>query len=273
MSAVAALPAPLGLPGRSGPTFGRVLAAEWSKAWGLRSTRWAVAVMVLLTVGISFLGGMDSAVGAEGYGSLAYFVTSTLMVTQFPLLLLGVLLGSGELSSRSAGPTFVAVPTRTPVILAKALVTTAVAALTAAATLGLSAAAVLATPLGQELSTGLTAETTRMWLGSGSYLVAATVLCFGLGTLLRRSSTAVVVAFVVFAVEIAQVALPEAVRSVVAFLPGHASTLVTSTDGFVDLLRDIGELPVGPWASVAVTGVWALLAVVAAVAAVRARDV
>lgn len=273
MSAVTALPAPVGLPTKPGTTFGRVLAAEWSKAWGLRSTRWTVAVMVLLTVGISFLGGMDSAIGADGYGSLAYFITSTLVVTQFPILLLGVLLGSAELSSRTAGPTFVAVPTRTPVLLAKALVTAAVAALTATVMLGLSAAAVLLTPLGSELSTELTAETTRMWLGTGAYLVGATVFCFGLGTLLRRSTVAVVVAFVVFVVEVAQVALPDGLRSAVAFLPGHAAGLVTSGEGFVDLLRDLGELPVGPWASVAVTGAWAVLAVAAAVVSVRARDV
>ncbi|PYF98372.1 ABC-2 type transport system permease protein [Georgenia satyanarayanai] len=273
MSAVAALPAPVGLPARSGVTFGRVLASEWSKTWGLRSTRWTVAVMVLLTVGLSYLGGSDSLVGADGYGSLAYFVTSTLVVTQFPILLLGVLLGSGELSSRSAGPTFVAVPTRTPVVLAKALVTTAVAAVTATATLGLAAAAVLLTPLGPELSTALTAETVRMWLGTGAYLVAATVFCFGVGVLLRRSATAVVVAFVVFVVELAQVALPDALRPVAAFLPGHAGTLVTSSDSFVDLLRDIGELPVGPWGSVAVTAAWATLAVVGAAVSLRARDV
>lgn len=273
MSAVAALPAPVGLPARPGATFGRVLAAEWSKAWGLRSTRWTVAVMVLLTVGLSYLGGSDAAVGPDGYGSVAYFVTSSLVVTQFPILLLGVLLGSGELSSRSAGPTFVAVPARTPVVVAKALVTAAIAALTAAATLGLSAAAVLATPLGEGLSTALTAETTRMWVGTGVYLVAATVFCFGLGMLLRRSVTAVAVAFVVFILDIAMIAAPDGLARVGSLLPGHAASLVSSTDGFVDLLRDIGQLPVGPWGSVALTGAWAVLAVLGAVVAVRARDV
>ena len=273
MSAVAALPAPVGLPTRSGATLGRVVAAEWSKAWGLRSTRRTVAVVVLLTAGLAYLAGSDSAVGADGYGSLAYFVTSTVIVTQFPLLLLGVLLGSGELSTRTAGPTFVAVPTRTPVLLAKAVGTTAIAALTAATTLGLSAVAVLLTPLGSELSTALTAETARLWFGTGAYLVAATVFCFGLGVLLRRTATAVVVAFVVFVVELAAVAVPDSIAPVLAFLPGHAANLVTVNDGFVDLLRDIGELPVGPWASVAVTGAWALLAVVGAAVSLRVRDV
>lgn len=273
MSAVVAVPGPVGLPSRTGTTFGRVLSSEWSKAWGLRSTRWAVAVMVLLTVGLCYLGGNDPLIDADGYGSVAYYVTSSLTVTQFPLLLLGVLLGSGELSSRSAGPTFLAVPSRTRVVWAKALVTTAVAALTAVLTLGLAAAATRVTDLGPGLSTTLTAETTRMWLGTGAYLVAATVFCFGVGMLLRRSATAVVVAFVVFAVELAHVALPDALLPVVAVLPGHAANLVSSTDGFLDLLRDIGELPVGAWASVAVTGAWAVLVVVAAAVRVRTRDV
>lgn len=269
----AALPAPVGLPTRRGTSFTRVLGAEWSKAWGLRSTRWTVAVMVLLTAGLSYLSASDSLVGPEGYGSLAYFVTSTLVVTQFPILLLGVLLGSGEPSSRSAGPTFLAVPARTPVLLAKAVVTAAVAALTATATLGLAAALVLLTPLGGGLSTALTAETTRMWLGSGVYLVAASVVCFGLGAVLRRSVTAVVVAFVVFVLELVQVVVPDGLATLLALLPGHAANLVTSTDSFVDLLRDIGQLPVAPWTSVAVTGAWAVLAVAGAAVALRVRDV
>lgn len=273
MSAVASLPAPVALPTRRGTTFGRVLASEWSKAWGLRSTRWAVAVMVLLATGLAYLGGSDPLVGPEGYGSVAYFVTSTLVVTQFPILLLGVLLGSGELSSRSAGPTFVAVPSRTPVLAAKALVTTAVAALTTTLTLGLAAAATLLTDLGPGLSTALTAETTRMWVGTGLYLVAATVFCFGLGMLLRRSATAVVVAFVVFVLDLAMIAAPEGLSLVVSLLPGHAVSLVTSTDGFLDLLRDMGDLTVGPWTSVAVTGAWAAVVLVAAAVRLRTRDV
>lgn len=263
-------PAPVGLPARPGITLGRVLAAEWSKAWGLRSTRWTVAVMVLLTAGLAYVGGSDPSVDADGYGSLAYFVTSLLLITQFPILLLGVLLGSGEFSSRSADPTFVAVPSRTPVLVAKALVTTGIAAMTATATLGLAAAATLLTGLGADLSTALTAETTRMWVGSWSYLVAATVFCSGLGMLLRRSSTAVLVAFVVFVLDLATIAVPTAITPL---LPGHAATLITSTDDFIDLLRDMGSLTVEPWTSVAVTAAWAGAVLAGAALRLRGRDV
>lgn len=273
MSAVASLPAPVGLPTRPRTTFGRILASEWSKAWGLRSTRWAAAVMVLLTTGLVYLSGIGSQVGPEGYGSLAYFVTSTLVITQFPILLLGVLLGSGEFSSRSAGPTFVAVPSRTPVLAARTLVTAAIATVTATLALGLAAGATLLTDLGPGLSTALTAETTRMWVGAGLYLVAATVFCFGLGMLLRRSATAVVVAFVVFVLDLAMIAAPGGLSSVVSLLPGHAAGVVTATEGFLDLLRDMGDLTVGPWTSVAVTGAWAAVVVVAAAVRLRTRDV
>ena len=273
MSAGLVLPPAVGLPARRGTTLGRVLASEWSKTWGLRSTRWVVAVMVLLLAGLAYLGGNDPLVGPEGYGSVAYYVTSTLIVTQFPMLLLGVLLGSGELSSRSAGPTFLAVPSRTLVLVAKALVTTVVAALTATLTLGLAAAATLLTDLGPGLSTALTAETVRMWVGTGAYLVAATVLCFGLGMLLRRTVAAVLVAFVVFVLGIAAVVVPDALQPVLAVLPGHAATLVPATDGFLELLRDLGQLPVGAWTSVAVTGAWALVVLVVAAVRLRGRDV
>ncbi|TNC18338.1 hypothetical protein FHE66_07860 [Georgenia sp. 311] len=273
MSTGLTLPPAVGLPPRRGTTLGRVVAAEWSKAWGLRSTRWVVAVMVLLPAALAWLGGNDPLVGPDGYGSVAYYVTSTLIVTQFPMLLLGVLLGSGEFSSRSAGPTFLAVPSRTLVLVAKALVTTAVAALTATLTLGLAAGATLLSDLGPGLSTALTPETTRMWVGSAAYLVAATVFCFGLGMLLRRSTTAVLVAFVVFVLGIAAVVVPDALQPVLAVLPGHAATLVPATDGFLELLRDLGQLPVGAWTSVAVTGGWALIVLAVAAVRLRGRDV
>ncbi|WP_345217739.1 hypothetical protein [Georgenia halophila] len=250
-----------------------MLTSEWFKAWGLRSVRWTVACMVLLGTGMAFLSGNDPLVGADGYGSIAYFVTSTLPITQFPLLLLGVLLGSGEFSSRSAGSTFVAVPDRTLVLVAKTAVTTAIAAVTAVTALGLSAAATLVSGIGPALSVTLTAETTRMWVGSALYLVAATVFCFGLGMLLRRSTAAILVAFIIYVLDFALLAAPDGVGMVADLLPGHTGQVVTATDEQIALMQEVGSLAADPWTSLAVAATWAVAMTLVAGLRLRRHDI
>lgn len=267
------LPAPVGLPTRRGTSLGRVLGAEWRKAWGLRSTRWAVLTMVLLNVGLVYAGGSDPGVTADGVGNVASFVTGNLALSQFPLLVLGVLLGTGEFAGRSAGPTFIAVPRRASVVVAKALVTAAIAALTAVVTLALSALTVRLLGIGADVIAAPNPEAVRMWVGGGLYLVAATVFCFGLGMLVRRTMAAVIATFVIFILDFALMSAPPSFDVVTALAPGHAAHALTAQEDFLQLMRDIGEFVIDPWPSLAVTAAWALLITLLAALRVRSRDV
>ncbi|ROR96314.1 ABC-type transport system involved in multi-copper enzyme maturation permease subunit [Salana multivorans] len=273
MSTHAAGAPPVGMPSRVGVTFARAVASEWFKVWGLRSTRVVFAVSVLLTPALALIGASDPNVPADGYGTLAYWVVSLTILTQFPLLLLGVLLGSGETANRSAASTFVAVPTRTPALLARTVVTITTSTAAALLSLGLAAAVTLTTGLGRELSTELTPETTRMWLGTSLYLVAATTFCFGLGLLVGRTVLAVLATFAIFILDLATIGAPGALTSITAFLPGHAASAVTSSEEFLDVLRSMDAAPLDPWANVAITIGWAGAAVLAGIIRTRRRDV
>lgn len=91
--------------------------------------------------------------------------------------------------------------------------------------------------------------------------------------LLRRTAAAVLVTFVVFVLDLAMIAAPEALRAVTDLLPGHTAHVITASDSWLEVMRDSGSLTVEPWTSVAVAALWAVAMVVTAGLRLRARDV
>ncbi|WP_420114550.1 hypothetical protein [Pseudactinotalea sp.] len=252
MTAVAAA----GLPRRTGVGLGRIIASEWSKSWGLRSTRWSVAATVAIGAVLCLLTTMDNAVGAEGYGhSLANLVGSNLLFAQLPLLVYGALTGAGEFAGRSAASTFTAVPARWPVLVAKALAVAGTAAIAAVATLAVSSVILLLGPFGPDLQIALDdGQSVRILLGGGVAMVLLAVLGLGVGALLRRPPIAIAV---VFALGLSELALMGA-ATVAQWLPGHALVAVTASTEFLEVVSSMGTTAVGPWASLGVLGAWGL---------------
>ncbi|MCV2396516.1 ABC transporter permease [Actinotalea sp. M2MS4P-6] len=178
-----------------GVTFARVVVAEWAKFTSLRSTTWTLVATVVAMVGVSVLAAWGTTIDAVDAGTgpmnLAQFLGAGYQLGQLSVAVLGVLTITGEYSTGMIRSTFAAVPRRVPVLGAKALVLAGVVALTSLVSLALSYLATMPfhDALGARLDLG-DPETLRLTLGVPLYLVAISLLAFGVGVLVRHSAGA-----------------------------------------------------------------------------------
>ena len=219
-------------------TFGDVLRSEWTKLRSVRSTFWALAVTVVVGVG---LGAVISAATARGYArfsvssKLSWDPTGVSLagvaVASLAIAVLGVLCISSEYSSGMIRTSLIAVPKRGRVLAAKSLVFASVAFVVGEIT---SFAAFF---VGQALIAGHAPHAVlgdpgvaRAVAGAGLFLTVLAVLSVAAGTLLRRSAAAITCMVAVLFVfpAIAQ-ALPDSWRNPVnEFWPTQAGGQLTS---------------------------------------------
>lgn len=289
MTATTAVPTsapPRARPARPGPSLPRVVAAEWGKLTSLRSPAVIAVVSVAVSGVLTWLAASASSTD-PGFDPLDSLGTGV-PLAQVGLLVLGVLVGTGEFSTGTFRTTFTAVPRRLPVLVAQLVVT-------AAAGLVVSVLAVAAAVLGllpAAGSRGMTLDlagggTPQVLVALTAQLLAMAVLGLALGAVLRRSVPAVVAAVVLVLVLPVVLAVasdpgitgappvgvaagpPEvtAVGTVTALLPGVAATyLVPGTGGF-DGAPDLGVA-----GGAAVLAAWVLVPLGAAAVRLRTRD-
>jgi len=219
-------------------TFGDVLRSEWTKLRSVRSTSWALAVTVVLGIG---LGAVISAAAAHGYarssvsGKLSWDPTGVSLagvaIASLAIAVLGVLCISSEYSSGMIRTSLIAVPKRGRVLAAKSLVFAAVTFVVGEAT---SFAAFF---VGQGLISGHAPHATlgdpgvaRAVVGAGLYLTVLAVLSVAVGTLLRHPAAAIsCVVGVLFVLPGIAQALPDSWRNpVTEFWPTQAGGQLTS---------------------------------------------
>jgi ABC-type transport system involved in multi-copper enzyme maturation permease subunit len=176
----------------------RVLWSEWLKLWSVRSTRWSLAVGVLALL----LGIANSAFDMSRWYSLPLHVRlhyksidNSLIGWHFSQLaigVLGVLVVTGEYATGMIRSTFMAVPTRLPVLWAKVLVfALVVLALSIPATLVdfvISASILTQHHVNPSLSTP---HALRAVLGIPLFLCALAVFTVALGALLRNTAAGI----------------------------------------------------------------------------------
>jgi ABC-2 type transport system permease protein len=108
--------------------FHRILVSEWTKLRSVRSTKWSLAVGILLTIAFPVIAAFAT---RSHWGSMSpsdragrHPLDIALVgvdVAQLAIAVLGVLLISAEYSTGSIRSTFTAVPRRLPVLWAKVL--------------------------------------------------------------------------------------------------------------------------------------------------------
>jgi len=178
----------------SGLSLGRVIHSEWIKLRSLRSTIWSYAIVVVVSLGLSFI--LASALSNQDFGPLVGTPEHTLIQastfgTTFGVLVvavLGVLVISGEYSTGMARSTFTAVPKRLPALAAKGIVlflTTFVVGLIT--TIG-SAAVALVVLSSNGLEPEITPEVVGSILLASLYLSLVALFALGIGTILRNSA-------------------------------------------------------------------------------------
>jgi ABC-2 type transport system permease protein len=177
----------------------RVARSEWTKLRSLRSTVYALLATAVLTIGFSLLG---SAFTASGWSSSSTIdkasfnpLNTSLSGVSLGVLaigVLGVLIVTGEYSTGMVRSTFTAVPTRLPVLLAKAGVYFLVALAVAVP------ATLIAFFGGQALLSSehlqisfADAGVARAVFGAAGYLALAGLIGLGLGSILRNTAAAI----------------------------------------------------------------------------------
>ncbi|EYT52878.1 hypothetical protein H490_0111965 [Leucobacter sp. UCD-THU] len=292
-------PAPERRPAMGGAprlTFGGVLRSERIKLSSLRSIRLTLLITALVGLGLSAMiallwsgqmDGADAMMTSDPAGLQTYLLIVSTFTAPFLALVFGVLGVFAVTSEYSSGmilSTLTAVPRRTPVLIAKAIVTAAVAAATALVlVLGGLALAVAFLPQAAE-QLGSTAVISG-GLGTVAYLVLITLLAFGIATLLRSTAGGIaVIAGLTFVLPIAMQVLMltgwEWLPTVSAYLPADlGGTLAAgiSDSALPEAVTVDGEalaVDSGPgyWTALAAMTAWAVAALVPAAILFKRRD-
>ncbi|MEW9551118.1 ABC transporter permease [Nonomuraea sp. NPDC050783] len=243
------------------------VAAEWIKLRSLRSTWWALGAGVSLALALTVLGAStviarwdpDRTADQAAMG-IVVAVYVGVVLAQLPLGMLGTMAVSGEHASGMIDTTFVAVPSRARVLLAKAAVLSGVAA---------GASLLIAVPgylFGRLVAarfhpSALPAAAWTVIAGGTLMIVVTTLVGLALGAVLRNGAAAVAaLAAIVLVLPFVARTLPWG-EPVNRFLPTYPALQL------IEQAPDI--MPV--WAAFTVLGAWGVVPLLAAVAVVSAQ--
>lgn len=183
-------------PGRV--TFAGAVLSEWIKLHTLRSTMWLYAVLLAVSLGVAALMGATLTTG-DGAFTPASEATLSAMPAVFGVFflelvvaVLGVLAISGEYATGMIRSSLTAVPRRTPVLLAKALVLFVVTFVVGIVSeIG---AFFVSQPLMATRDIEASITDSRVFLpllGGALYLGLVAVFAMGVGAVLRNSAAAI----------------------------------------------------------------------------------
>lgn len=259
-------------------SFDGVLRGEWIKLLSLRSIRWSVLITVVLSWGGAALmsaamAGSDFATAEAMPSLLVQAATLSSMFTVLVMGVLGVLSITSEYASGLILSSLSAVPSRTPLLIAKGLVVAALGlAVGALSTFGggVISAAIFG---GDAFGVLFEPEVLLSLLGATLFLTLAALMSLGLGALLRSSAGAisVVVTLLFISTIVFQILAMtgwEWVPAVAQWMPadlGH--TLSTSAVTPVEARGDVSY-----WGALGGLAAWAAAALVPAAILLKTRD-
>jgi ABC-type transport system involved in multi-copper enzyme maturation permease subunit len=227
--------------------------SEWIKLWSLRFNRFALLGAVALTVLFTLVVASSiRASAANGYDiteSSANLAASAIGFGQLPLLMIAILVITGEYGTGAIKLSLRATPLRGQLLLAKSLVASVVS-FVAGLALGVVAMITATLLLGDADAVTVT-ELVRTPLAVGLYLASATALVIGIGAIVRSTIVAILIALLLL---LAAPALTE--MSNAAWLES-ARTYLPSTAGEIFMQPDGGAY--GQGVAVAILITWALL--------------
>jgi ABC-2 type transport system permease protein len=275
----------------SGVTFGHVLRSEWIKLRSLRSTAWCFAVIAVILIGFAAL---FSAVASGFEGQQATqeqqqalgvtVITIGVAFAQLVAAVLGALVITGEYGTGMIRSTFTAVPRRTAAMVAKVLIV-------GVGTFAVSAVSlVVATVVSRPLLTGsdvdLDLGDAQLWLamlGAAASVAFIAMIAFGLGALIRNGAGGIAAAIgivfvlpIIFSIAQGLIAKPW-ISSVYEFIPPQAAARLyeypVDSESMFSAPPVEGAVSLEPWQALLVLVAWVVVLFVAALAAVKRRDV
>jgi hypothetical protein len=264
-------------------TLPRLLISEWIKLRTLRSTWWGLGATAVVTALIGWLvclaqahqfhndehvRGPNGAFAIHFIPNAAQLSLTGIHLSQLIIGTLGVLVVTGEYSTRMVLATLSATPRRLPVLVAKGAVFSAIAIVVC------EIANVIAFELGQAAlkSTGQqatwdTVGTPRAVFGAGLYLLLIGLFGVGLGFVLRSTAAAISTLMgLVLVLPLIATALPHPYNTDIGkFLPMLAGTQIIVTP-----YRDPDFLT--PWIGLGVLALWVAAALGAGAYVLHRRD-
>jgi ABC-2 type transport system permease protein len=244
------------------------LHAEWTKVRTVAGPRWLLLGTIAATVALSVAVTSVMTCDAAGCGADTTKLSLTgVQLGQALVVILAALVISGEYSSGMIRTTLAAVPHRSTVLAAKAVILTGVvAAAGTVAVLGSLLAGRLILP-SQALSLA-GGPTLRATAGSILYLALIALLSLGVATIVRDAATSIgVVLGLLYLVPILAPVIgdPHWQRLLQQIGPMSAGLAIQAT-------TDLPNLPISPWAGLGVTTGWAAAALAAGGLLLRIRD-
>ena len=216
------------------PTFAGVVRGEWIKLLSLRSTWWALASTAAVITLVALVAMADDPALAPGIEQMhgAEIVASGFPFGMLIIAVLGALSITGEYSTGMIRSTFAAVPTRLPVLAAKALTLVVLAAAVALVSVTLSYLVTMAQLSQYDLVPALDDPGTwRVFGGSVYCLISAALFSLGVGTLLRSTAASLTAALTVLLLlpGILSFIRLDWVETIVSYLPLPASSALLTT--------------------------------------------
>lgn len=260
-------------PVSGGVTLLRVAASEWTKLWSVRSTRWSLFTAFVFTIGVAALA---CAVVSHHYPQMSVRDKANfhplevnlagVQLAQLALGVLGVLIITAEYSTGMIRASFTAVPTRLPVLWAKAgvfAVVTFALMLPAILIAFFAGQAILAR---HHLDVGIGApHVLRVLVGAALYLTVVGLFGLGLGAIVRNTAGGIAsFAAIMFVLPPLMNVLPSSWNDAASpYLPLQAGEAILST-------TPGGHL--SPWVGLAVFAAYAAAAIAAAAVLLVRRD-
>jgi ABC-2 type transport system permease protein len=250
--------------------------AEWTKLRTVPSPAWLLIAVIALTVGASAMATAIVKCPATCSADTTKLSLTGIMLGQAAVAALAVVVVTAEYGTGMIRVSLAAVPRRSVLLAAKAVVVTAVvlAAGTIAVLGSVLAGRILLPGNGFNAANGFAAlsifhgPTLRAAAGSVLYLVLIGLFSLGVSTALRDAGiTTAVVLGVLYVVPIISdvIISPVWQHRLDRWAPTNAGLAIQAT-------RGIAKLPIGPWPGLGVLGLWTAAALAAGWLVLRLRD-
>lgn len=257
--------------------FGRLMLAEWTKIRSVRSTVWALLLLVVLDLGFTALFTALTAsqwdkTDASARATVMADPTSTILgsgffLSQLTVCVLGVMVVASEYSTGMIRASLLAVPRRSSMLTAKATVfTVLIFVLGTAVSFG---SFFIGEPILHSKAPVSLGDpgVLRAVIGGGLYLAMLGLFALALGAIIRHTAAGItgVIGFVLVLAPLSAL-LPGSIgKHVHAYLPSEAGHLIgQARQGSSDLLT--------PWQGFGVFAIWTAVLLVVAFVQLQRRD-
>jgi ABC-2 type transport system permease protein len=257
--------------------FGPLLSSEWTKIRSVRSTVWALVLLVVLTLGFTVLiNGLTAAQWDKTDASqqadiradpVRQILAAGFQLSQLTICVLGVMVITSEYSTGMIRASLLAVPKRIPMLAAKSVVF-AVLVFIVGEVAAFPSFFIGASILHKHAPVGLSDPgVLRAVIGAGLYLAVLGLFALATGALVRHTAGGItgVIGFVLVLAPLAQLLPGSLGKHVHAYLPTEAGHLIAQAQqGPDDLLS--------PWQGFGVFCLWTAVLLVLAAFFLERRD-